>query len=143
MRATVAWWVKLPEVPVMVMVEMPITAVAEAVSVSVLLLVVLLGLKEAVTPFGTPEADRLTSALKPFCGVMVIVVEPLVPWVTVTLVGELERVKFCAETGQLLTRLEALTLPMPVAESHPVFVPYAGRNALWEVESTPTEPSAR
>ena len=59
-------FVKLPEVPVMVTVNVPVDAVPPAVRVSVLVLVVLLGLKDAVTPVGRPEADKLTLALKPF-----------------------------------------------------------------------------
>ena len=59
-------FVKLPEVPVMVTVNVPVVAVLFAVRVSVLVLVVLLGLKDAVTPVGRPEADKLTLALKPF-----------------------------------------------------------------------------
>ena len=101
----------------------PIAAVAEAASVKVAGLVVLFGLKEAVTPFGIPEAERLTLVLKPFCGVTVIVVAPLVPCKTVRLLDEAESVKFAAEAGQPLTRLVALTVPIPVAKSQPVFVP--------------------
>jgi len=59
-------FVKLPEVPVMVTVNVPVVAVLFAVRVSVLVLVVLLGLNDAVTPVGRPEADKLTLALKPF-----------------------------------------------------------------------------
>ena len=57
---------KLPEAPVMVTVNVPVVAVLFAVRVSVLVLVVVLGLKDAVTPVGRPEADKLTLALKPF-----------------------------------------------------------------------------
>ena len=75
--------------------DVPVAAVLLAVSVNVLVLVVLVGLNEAVTPLGRPEADRLTLPVKPLCGVTVIVLFPLVPWVIVTLVGEAERPKFC------------------------------------------------
>ena len=40
-----------------------------------------------------------------------------------------------------MTKLAAFTVPMPVAKSHPVEVPYAGAKDVLEVESTPTEPS--
>lgn len=65
-RERVVVFVKLPEVPVMVTVNVPVVAVPPAVSVSVLVLAVLLGLNDAVTPVGRPDADKLTLALKPF-----------------------------------------------------------------------------
>jgi len=58
--------VKLPEVPVMVTVTVPVVAVLLAVSVKVLVAVAGFGLKDAVTPVGKPEADKLTLPLKPF-----------------------------------------------------------------------------
>ena len=66
-------------------------AVLLAVSVNVLVLVVLVGLNEAVTPLGRPDADRATLPVKPFCGVTVIVLLPPVPWVIVTLAGDADR----------------------------------------------------
>ena len=66
MRERVVVFVKLPDEPVMVTVNVPVVAVPPAVSVSVLELVVLPGLNDAVTPLGRPEADKLTLALKPF-----------------------------------------------------------------------------
>jgi hypothetical protein len=91
----VAVFVKVPDVPVMVTVDVPVVAVALAVSVNVLVLVVLvvlLGLKEAVTPLGRPEADKLTLPVKPFCGVTVIVLVPLLPCTRVTPFGKAESV---------------------------------------------------
>jgi hypothetical protein len=82
----------VPDVPVMVTVDVPVVAAALAVSVNVLVLVVLLGLKEAVTPLGRPEADKLTLPLKPFCGVTVIVLVPLLPCTRVTPFGKAESV---------------------------------------------------
>ena len=82
---------KLPDVPVMVTVTVPVVAVLFAVSVNVLVLAVLLGLKDAVTPLGSPDADKLTLPLKPFCGVTVIVLVPAVPSVIVKLLGVAER----------------------------------------------------
>jgi hypothetical protein len=87
----VAVLVKVPEVPVMVTLDVPVVAVASAVNVNVLVLVVLLGLKEAVTPLGRPEADKLTLPLKPFCAVTVIVLVPIVPCTTLMLAGDAER----------------------------------------------------
>ena len=71
--------VKLPEVPVMVTVNVPVAAAPLAVSVKVLKVLVLLGLNDAVTPLGRPDADKLTLLLKPFCGVTVMVLAPLAP----------------------------------------------------------------
>jgi hypothetical protein len=84
--------VKLPEVPVMVRVTVPVVAELLAVSVNVLVLVVLLGLNEAVTPVGKPDADRVTLPLNPFCGVTVRVLAPLAPCVMLRLLGDAERV---------------------------------------------------
>ncbi len=88
--------VKLPDTPVMVTVTVPVVAEPLAVSVNVLLLAVLLlavllGLNDAVTPPGRPDADKLTLPLKPFCGVTVITLVLLVPCVIVKLLGEAER----------------------------------------------------
>jgi len=97
-RETVVVLVRLPEVPVMVTVAVPVVAVVLAVSVKVLVLVALLGLKDAFTPLGRPEADRLTLPLKPFCGVIVMVLVPLAPCIMVKLVGDAKSVKFGVES---------------------------------------------
>jgi len=91
-RETVVLFVKLPDVPVTVTVTVPVVAVLLAVKVSVLVPAVLLGLNEAVTPLGRPDADKLTLLLKPLNGVIVMVLAPLVPCTTVRLLGEAERV---------------------------------------------------
>jgi hypothetical protein len=122
-RLSVVVFDNVPETPPMVTVTVPVAAVALAVKVSVLVVVAGLGLKPAVTPLGKPEAERVTLPLKPFCGVMVIVLVPLLPCVMVTLFGLAESVKFGAPPGQLFTRLAAFTVPIPVAKSHPVVVP--------------------
>jgi hypothetical protein len=82
--------VSAPEVPVMVTVAVPVVAVALAVSVTTLVDVVGLVPKLAVTPDGKPDADKLTLPLKPFTGLTVMVLAPLLPCVTVTLAGEAE-----------------------------------------------------
>ena len=91
MRAIVVVFVKLSEVPVTVTVAVPAVAVLLAVSVSVLVAVAGFGLNDAVTPLGRPDADKLTPLLKPFCGVTVIVVVPMVPCTTLMLAGDAER----------------------------------------------------
>src|SRR2546427_372162 len=77
----------------MVTMTAPVAAVLLAVSVNVLVLTVLLGLNDAVTPLGRPDADKLTLPLKPFCGVTVMVLAPPAPWVMLRLLGDAERVK--------------------------------------------------
>ena len=79
MRETVVVRLRLPEVPVIVTVDVPVAAVALTVSVRELVVVAEAGLKDAVTPVGNPEADKLTVPLKPFSGATVIVLEPLDP----------------------------------------------------------------
>ena len=57
---------RLLDVPVIVTVAVPVVAVLVAVSVNVLAVLVLLGLNDALTPAGKPDAERLTLPLKPF-----------------------------------------------------------------------------
>ena len=93
-RETVVVFDRLPDTPVMVIVAVPAAAVLIAIRVNVLALVATLGLKDAVTPVGRPDADKLTLLLKPFCGMTVIVLVPLAPCATVTLLGDAESEKF-------------------------------------------------
>jgi len=66
-------------VPVTVSAKVPVAAEALADSVSVLLAAVGLGMNEAVTPLGKPEAVRFTLVLKPFTGLTEIVLVAPVP----------------------------------------------------------------
>ena len=81
--------------------------------------------KLALTPLGRPEAVKFTLPLKPLRGWIVMVVEPAAPWRNARLAGDTESVKpGCVdEEGQLLTKLAALTVPMPVAKSQPTLAP--------------------
>lgn len=54
-----------PEVPVMTTLALPSEALLLAVSVRTLVPVVETGLKEAVTPLGSPDADKFTAAVNP------------------------------------------------------------------------------
>ena len=137
--------VKLPDVPVRVTVKLPVAAAPLAERVNTLLEVAGFVPKVAPTPLGKPDAVRMMLPLKPFRGLIETVVEPEVPCRMVALEGEAERRKpGCVEDeGQLLTKLAAFTVPMPVAKSQPVVVPKAGANNVSEVESTPTDPPPR
>jgi len=107
-------------VPATVTVTVPVAAVLLAVSVNVLVLVVLPGLNDAVTPLGRPDADKLTLPLKPFCGVTMMMLVPLAPCTTVTLLGEAEREKFGAGgAGMLIDTLSKVAVA--AAEALPLF----------------------
>lgn len=117
--------VRVPEVPVMVTVEVPVAAVPLADRVKTLLAVAGFVPNVALTPLGNPDAVRVTLPMKPLRGLIEMVVEPEVPCRIVTLNGEAERRKpgCVVDEGQLFTRFAALTVPMPVAKSQPVVVP--------------------
>ncbi len=125
MREMVVLFAKLPEVPVTVTVTVPVVAVPLADKVKRLVVVAGFVPKTALTPAGKPVALKTTLPLNPFCGLIVILMEPAEPWRKFKLAGDAESVKLgCDEDdGQLFTRLAALTLPMPVAKSQPVVVP--------------------
>lgn len=92
-RLTIVACDKLPAaVPVTVTFTDPVVAVPVAVNVSVAVLVAGFGLKAAVTPLGNAEVEKVTPPLKPFDGVMVMVVWALLPCVTATLAGEADSV---------------------------------------------------
>jgi hypothetical protein len=88
-----------PEVPVIVTVAVPTVAVADAVSVSVEVALPFAGgvtglvENDAVTPLGKPDALNVVAELNPPVLVMVIVLVPLAPCVTVTEVGDAATVK--------------------------------------------------
>ena len=99
-----------------VTVEVPVVAVELAVKVTVLVEVVGLVPKLAVTPAGKPEADKVTLPVKPPLGFTVIVLDPVPPCVTLTLVGEAESVKSGAppQPGNLKLAMRVFQLNDPV-----------------------------
>lgn len=110
--------VRLPEVPVTVTVDVPVVAVALAVKVSTLVPVVGLVPKAAVTPLGNPDAASVTLPVNPFTSVTVIVLLPLLPCVTVRLLGEAESVKLAvAAPVSVLINVGPFGLPHPVTMS--------------------------
>ena len=116
MRMSFVVAVRLPEVPVMVTMVVPVVPILFAVKVSVLVVVVLGGLKEAITPGGRPDAVRLTLPVNPTREFTVMVLAPpAAPWVIVRLFGEVESVKL--GDPRTLIRLWPFGLPHPVAMS--------------------------
>ena len=96
-----------PETPVTVMVLVPVVAVLLAVKVRALVPVVGLVPNVAVTPLGRAEVESVTDPVKPPDGVTVMVLLPLVPWVTLRLVGEAESVKLGEDAAGGRTQLFA------------------------------------
>jgi hypothetical protein len=85
-RVKVVDAVRLPEVPVSVTVAFATGAEPLAVKVSVLLEVAGFREKDAVTPAGRPERERLTVPLNPYSGVTLTEAEVVLPWPTLRLV---------------------------------------------------------
>lgn len=82
-----------PDVPVIVIVLVPVVAVLLAVNVRTLVDVVGFVPNEAVTPLGRAEFESVTDPVNPPESVTVIVLLPLVPCFTVRLEGEAESEK--------------------------------------------------
>jgi len=117
-RATVVVAVRLPEVPVIVTVADPVAAVLLAVSVSTLVPVVGLVPNAAVTPLGRPDAANVTLPENPPASFTVMVLVPLLPWVTVRLLGESESVKLgVADPANRLMIPVVFGLPQPLHRS--------------------------
>jgi hypothetical protein len=117
-RATVVVAVRLPEVPVMVTVDVPVVAVELAVNVNTLVPVVGFVPNAAVTPLGRPDAARVTLPLNPPASVTVMVLVPLLPWVTDRLLGEADSVKLgVADPANKLMIPVVFGLPQPVHRS--------------------------
>lgn len=116
--------VKLPDVPVMVTVDVPFAAVELAVKVTVLLVLAGLGTKLAVTPLGKPEADRVTLLLKPLDGVIEIVLVPVEPSTTVKLLGLADRTKVgdaLTVSAIVVVSVRLPDVPVTVTVADPVF----------------------
>ena len=108
--------VTLPEVPVIVIVDVDEAAEALAVSVSVLVVVALAGLNDAATPAGRPATLRATAPLKPCCGLMVIVLWPLVPGAIDSVVAD----EPSAKPARFDDPINSLIKSWPAGVPHPV-----------------------
>jgi len=122
-NAIVVELVSVPEVPVMVTFAAPTVAVLVAINVNVLVPVVFAGLKDAVTPLGRPDADKLTLPLKPLCGMTVTALVPLAPCAKLKVFGEADRLKVGgkATVSEIVAVLLKLpTVPVMVTGNVPV-----------------------
>lgn len=106
-------WVRDPDTPVIVTVDVPGDAVPLAVSVSVLVEVVGFGANPAVTPFGSPEALNVTLFEKPFVGTTVMVLGALLPCAMLSVLGFAVRLK--SGPGTTLTTNEFDSMPLASA----------------------------
>ncbi len=111
--------VKLPEAPWITIENVPIDALLVADKASVLVAVVLPGLKEAVTPRGRLEADKLTLPAKPFCGVTVMVDVTFAPRARLSELGEAERAKSVTVSESVVLCDNAPDLPVIVTVKVP------------------------
>jgi hypothetical protein len=124
-RLTTVELLKLPEVPVIVTPTVIAAAELVAEIVSLLVPVLLIAPNVADKPVGRPGGEKLTVlSLKLPVGVIVIVVEPLDPGATVTLLGEAERLKLGVAEAALTVRLTVVVwLKLP---DTPVIVAVVG-----------------
>lgn len=128
-RLIVVVCVRLPDLPVTVTVVGPPTAAEPlAVSVKILVVVVLVGLKDAVTPVGRVEVTvKATVPVKPLVGATVIVLVPLVPCAILNVLGAAESVKFGGAVTVRLIVVVCVRLP-----EVPVMVTVVGPLAVAE-----------
>lgn len=102
---------RLPDLPVMVTVDVPADAEGAAVSVRMALEGVEPALNEPVTPAGSPEMLTVTAPAKPFCGVRVSVLFPAEPYAMLSAVGEADNVNVGA--GVIVSVTVVLVLRAP------------------------------
>ena len=95
-----------------VTLELPSDAVLLITKVRILVVVVLLGLNEALTPFEKPEADRLTLPPNPFSGLTVMVLVPLPPRRMLRLLGDAERLKLGC--GVMVRVIDVVCVVLPL-----------------------------
>jgi len=100
-------------VPVIVIVDVPVVAVELAVNVRTLVEVVGFVPNEAVTPEGRAEFESVTLPVKPPLGVTVIVELPLLPCVTLKLLGEADSEKFGVAVAFTVNEIEVVWLSVP------------------------------
>lgn len=92
-------------------VAVPVVAAPVAVSVMMLEPAAGFGLNDAVTPAGSPEADKLTLLVNPLCGVTVTLLVALDPCAMLTVVGDADREKFPMTVTASVIVVEFVRLP--------------------------------
>jgi hypothetical protein len=102
-NATVVEAVIDADVPVIVTLVRPVAAPDVAVNVTVVLLVELAGTKFAVTPVGSPLAEKFTLPVKPLTGLTATPTAPLCPWTTDTLPDVALKLKLATAAAETLT----------------------------------------
>jgi hypothetical protein len=108
-----------PETPAIVTVAVPTVAEEEAVNVIIEVAVPfaggVTGLVEnvAVTPLGNPLADNVVAELKPPVLVIVMVLVPLLPWVTVTEAGVALTLKFGDDAAFTVSETVVVAVKLP------------------------------
>lgn len=90
--AIATWLLRAPDVPVIVMLDVPAAAALAALMVAILL-PPLTAPKVAVTPVGRPDALNTTVPAKPFSLTIATVLVPLAPAVTLKAEGAAASVK--------------------------------------------------
>lgn len=123
--------------PVIVTEVVPVVAVELAVKVTTLLPVVGFVPKLAVTPLGSADVESVTLPVKPPLGVTVTVELPLLPCVTVKLLGEADNEKFGPDTTGKLTQLFA---ELENSNWIVYVVPLAVYEPCWPLQMSPISP---
>jgi len=98
---------------VIVIVDVPVVAVLLAVKVRTLVEVVGLVPNEAVTPEGSAEFESVTLPVNPPLGVTVIVELPLLPCVTLKLLGEADSEKLGVAVAFTVSEIDVVWLNVP------------------------------
>ncbi len=111
--ATVVDALRLPEVPVMVIVEVAAAAVLLAVRVSTLVEVAGLVANAAVTPAGRPLAARVTLPANGAVSVTVMVSAPLAPWAIDRVDAEGVSLKLPTDAAVTVSATAAVALSEP------------------------------
>ena len=93
--------------------EVPVVAVLLAVKVRTLVEVVGFVPNEAVTPEGKAEFESVTLPVNPPLGVTVIVELPLLPCVTLQLLGEADSEKFGVAVALIVNEIDVVWLNVP------------------------------